>query len=83
MPQKSSRQYYDELADLAFSDLGNSKRSFKIYDILENRGYDPAAVGDHISQGLDILPDKWKTGGLVKRKSGGKIMQGYKAGGKV
>ena len=83
MPQKSSRQYYDELADLAFSDLGNSKRSHKVYDILEDRGYDRAEVGMHIDQGLDILPTKWKTGGLVKRKSGGKIMQGYKAGGKV
>jgi len=83
MPQKSSRQYYDELADLSFSDLGNSKRALKIYDILGDRGFDPAEVGDHISQGLDRLPPKWKTGGLVKRKSGGKIMQGYKAGGKV
>ena len=74
----------DELSDLIFSGVSSTKkRALKIFDILDNRGFDSASVSESIQYGDGSLPDKWKTGGLVKRKSGGKIMQGYKAGGKV
>jgi hypothetical protein len=80
--QKSSRQYMAELVDLAYSGAGTSKRADKIFDILMNRGFDGGEIAHNIESGYEELPEK-KAGGLVKRKSGGKIMQGYKAGGKV
>ncbi len=83
MPQKSSREYMIELYELGMEGLGTGKRSNKIFDILADRGFAPDEVAHSIEYGDGSLPDKWKTGGLVKRKSGGKIMQGYKAGGKV
>jgi len=85
MAQKSSRQYMQELYDLMMDGDGNSSRANKVFDILKGRGLDLGEVIENIesSTGDPIVPKKYKTGGTVSRKRGGKIMQGYKAGGKV
>jgi len=81
--QKSSREYMTELYELGTEGLGTGKRANKIFDILANRGFAPDEVAYSVEYGDGSLPDKFKTGGTVSRKRGGKIMQGYKAGGKV
>ena len=84
MAQKSSRQYMAELNDIILSGAtSDNKRANKIFDILADRGFDPSEVSSKIQFGDGELPDKYKRGGSVSRKRGGKIMQGYKAGGKV
>ena len=72
MAPKSSRQYYEELADLQMEGLGGSSRAIKIYGILGERGFDAAEIGDHLSQGISDMPDKYNTGGLVKPRGYGK-----------
>ena len=80
---KSSTGYMKELEALLEAGEFNSSRSDYIFDIMENRGFSASNILEHIQGGNRGLPDKYKRGGTVSRKSGGKIMQGYKAGGKV
>ena len=83
MGKRSPRQYYDELSELFFSELGGSKRADKLFDILEGLGYSSDRVGGAIDSGTG-LPGKeeFKTGGMIKRKMGGKIVK-RQGGGQV
>ena len=64
----------DELSDLIFSGVSSTnKRALKIFDILDNRGFDSASVSESIQYGDGSLPDKFKTGGTVSRKKGGTV----------
>ena len=73
MPQKSSREYMTELYDLGISGLGTGKRANKIFDILADRGFAPDEVAHSVEYGDLSLPEKWKTGGSVKRNAGGLV----------
>ena len=76
-----SSKYYDELSDLVFAEQGNSSRANKIFDILDRRGFPTWSVKQNIADGLD-LPGKeeFKTGGMIKRKMGGKIVKRQEGG---
>tara|TARA_R110002020_G_scaffold468015_1_gene691957 strand:+ start:27 stop:293 length:267 start_codon:yes stop_codon:yes gene_type:complete len=74
MAKQSPRQYYDELSELFFSEEGGSKRADKLFDILEGLGYSSDRVGDAIDSGIGLpSKEKFKTGGMIKRKMGGKV----------
>ena len=81
MAKQSPRQYYDELSELFFSEEGGSKRADKLFDILEGLGYSSDRVGGAIDSGIGLpSKEKFKTGGYIKKKSGGKIIKRQSGG---
>jgi hypothetical protein len=82
MAGKSNRKYMQELYDLMMDGAGGGSRASRVLDILGGRGFNIAKIVEDVEGSTGDFED-YKTGGKVSRKSGGKIMQGYKAGGKV
>ena len=81
MGKQSPRQYFNELSDLVFSEQGSSNRADKLFDILEGLGYSSDIIMNAIDSG-NSLPSKeeFKTGGYIKKKSGGKIIKRQSGG---